>query len=152
MFSPDDCPDEAEPSLIRVRPTPCSAACVSGPVCCCLLASSDPTHSYALHTHTHTPNPLSTRRLLSQIPLAPGTCPPGGGVEGLWVGGQLFWQAYRSPASTRRRLSEAALPSARGLPWKRLSVALRPRLLIGNRCPIPEPANDGRGRAGLRGM
>lgn len=101
----------------------------------CLLASSwphTPTHKC---THTHT----SASWLLSSAGTNTSHTARAlrGGSGGLWVGGQVFWQASpRSSPRTLGCLSRTLLLSTQGLLYQvSVTIALCLSLQIANRCP-----------------
>lgn len=58
------------------------------------------------------------------------------GVGGLWVGGQVFWQALGSSPCTLGCLSQTPLLSTQGLLYQvSVTIALCLSLQITNRCP-----------------
>lgn len=118
----------------RVRSSRCLATCSSGLFVVCLIST---THSYThahkcAHIHTHTV--CSPAAIICWHEHTPARALRG--VGGLWVGGQVFWQALRSSPRTLGCLSQTPLLSTQGLFYQvSVTIALCLSLQIANRCP-----------------
>lgn len=106
------------------------------------------THSYT-HTHTHTVCSPAVIICWHKHTPARGLR----GVEGLWVGEQVFWQALGSSPCTLGCLSQTPFLSTQGLLCQvSVTIALCLSLQITNRCPESESLSDIPSRWGWVGL